>query len=89
MALRAKNKVGGKVTTCILNLGDFVMKETMYVMILRSYDIVINMYWLESHESIVNGNTKWLSLFDDERQIHVIIGSNQRFFPRFISSLEL
>jgi hypothetical protein len=43
MASRAKQKVGGTVMDCILNLGYFVTKENMYVMILGYYDVVIGM----------------------------------------------
>ena len=66
MALRAKQKVGGKVRGCVLNLGEFVTRANLYVMILGSYDVVIGMNWLESHEAILNYKTKWLSLVDDE-----------------------
>jgi hypothetical protein len=54
MDLGVKQKVGGKVTDCSLNLGDFVMKSNMYVMILRSYDVAICMDWLELHEVVLN-----------------------------------
>jgi hypothetical protein len=57
MASGAKKKVGGKVTDCSLNLGDFVMKANLYVMILGSYDIMIGMDWLESHDVILNCKT--------------------------------
>jgi hypothetical protein len=43
MASSAKQKVGGKVTDCIINLGYFVTKLDLYVMILGCYDIVIGM----------------------------------------------
>jgi hypothetical protein len=62
MASGAKNKFGGKVIDCILNLGDFVTKDILYVTILGSYDIVISMDWLESHDAILNYKMKWLSL---------------------------
>jgi hypothetical protein len=39
----AKQKVGGKVTGCSLNLRDFVTRANLYVMILGSYDVVIGM----------------------------------------------
>jgi hypothetical protein len=89
MASGAKQKVGGKVTGCSLNLGDFVMKANLYVMILGSYDVVIGMDWLESHEAILNCKMKWLSLVDDEGQRRVIVGRNQGVSLRFISSLQL
>ena len=41
MALGAKQKVGGQVTGCILNLGEFVTRANLDVMILGSYDVVI------------------------------------------------
>ena len=65
MASGAKQKVRGKVTGCALNLGEFVTRANLYVMILGSYDIVIGMDWLESHDAILNCKTKWLSLMDN------------------------
>jgi hypothetical protein len=49
MDLGAKKKVGGKVTGCTLNLGEFFTKANMYTTILGSYDDVIGMDWLELH----------------------------------------
>jgi hypothetical protein len=66
MTSGAKQKVGGNVTGCILNLGEFVTRANLYVTILGSYDVVIGMDWLESHEVILNCKTKRLSLVDDE-----------------------
>jgi hypothetical protein len=89
MASRAKQKVGGKVTGCTLNLGEFVMRVNLYVTILGSYDVMIGMDWLESHEAILNCKMKWLSLVDDEGQRCVIVGWNQGVSLRFVSSLQL
>jgi helix-turn-helix protein len=58
MASGAKQKVGGKVTGCTLNLGYFFTRANLYVIILGSYDVVINMNWLESHEAILNYKMK-------------------------------
>ena len=66
MASKAKQKVGGKVMGCTLNLGKFVTKANMYITILGSYDIMNGMEWLESHEAILNYKEKWLSLVNDE-----------------------
>jgi hypothetical protein len=66
MALGAKQKVGGKVTGCRLNLGEFVTRDNLYVMILGSYDVMIGRDWFELHEVILNYNMKRLSLVDDE-----------------------
>jgi hypothetical protein len=43
MTFGAKQKVGGKVKDCNINLGDFVTSVNLYVTILGSYDIVIRM----------------------------------------------
>jgi hypothetical protein len=43
IASGATQKVGGKVTDYIINLGYFVTKANLYVMILGSYYIVIGM----------------------------------------------
>jgi hypothetical protein len=58
-------------------------------MILGSYEIVIGMDWLESHDVILNYKMKRLSLIDDEGQRRVIVGRNQGVSLRFISSLQL
>jgi hypothetical protein len=89
MALGSKQKVGGKVTNCIINLGDFVTKANLYAMILGSHDTVIGMDWLESHDVILNYNKKWLSFTNDLGQSRVIVGRNQGVSLRFISSLQL
>jgi len=54
----AKKKVRGKVVGCSLNLGVFFKRDNLYAMILGSYEVVINMDWLESHEAILNCKTK-------------------------------
>ena len=66
MASGVKQKVGGRVIGCALDLGDFVTRVNLYVTILGSYDVVIGMDWLESHEVILNYKTKRLILIDDE-----------------------
>ena len=89
IASGAKQKVGGKVMGCALNLGEFVTRVNLYVTILGSYDVTIGMDWLESHEVILNCKTKRLSLVDDEGQRCVIVGWNQGVSLRFVSSLQL
>jgi hypothetical protein len=87
MALRAKHKVGRKDTGCTFNLGEFFTRENLYVTILGSYDVVIDMDWLESHEAMLNCKMKELSLFDDEGQRLILVGWNHGVSLRFISSL--
>jgi hypothetical protein len=58
MASGAKQKVGGKVTGCTLNLGEFVTGANLYITILGSYDVMIAMDWLEVHEAILKCKMK-------------------------------
>jgi hypothetical protein len=89
LAYRAKQKVGGKVNDCKINLGEFVASVNLFVTTLGSYDIVIGMDWLESYDMILNCKMKILSGIDDMAQIIVIIGRNQGVSLKFISSLQL
>jgi hypothetical protein len=89
MALGAKQKLRRNFTRCSLHFGDFATKVDLYVTILGSYDIVIDMDWLESHDVILNCKPKWLRLTDDLGQSRVIVGRNHRVSLRFISSLQL
>jgi hypothetical protein len=89
MASKSKQKVGGKVMRFSLNLGEFFTRANLYVTILGSYDVMIGMDWLESHEAILNCKMKQLSLVDDEGQRRVIVGQNQGVSLRIISSLHL
>jgi hypothetical protein len=77
MASGAKQKFGGRVTGYRINLGDFVTKFDLYVTILGSYDIMIDMDWLESHDAILNCKMKQVNLTDDERQRRVIVGRKE------------
>jgi hypothetical protein len=58
MALGARQKVVGRVTGYHINLGDFVTNFDLYVMILGSYYIMINMDWFKSHDAIIYYKTK-------------------------------
>jgi hypothetical protein len=83
IASGAKQKVGGNITGCIPNLGEFVTRANPYITILGSYDAIIGM------DAILNCKTKQLSLVDDEGQRRVIVEQNQGVSLRFISSLQL
>jgi hypothetical protein len=65
MDLGAKQKVGRKVMGCSLNMGKFFTRANLYVTTLGSYDVMIGMDWLESHDAILDYKMKRLSLVDD------------------------
>jgi hypothetical protein len=66
MSSGAKHKVVGKAIDHSLNLGYFVRKDNMYIMILGYYDVIIGLDWLESHDAILKCKNKQLSWIDDE-----------------------
>jgi hypothetical protein len=82
-----KRRLEEEITSYHINLGYFVTKSELYVTILGSYDIVIDMDWIESHDAILNCKMKQLILNDDEGHRRVIVGRNQGVSLRFISSL--
>jgi hypothetical protein len=43
---------------CLINLKGFITKANLYVTILRSYDMLIGMDWLELHDVILNHKMK-------------------------------
>jgi hypothetical protein len=89
LASIAKQKFGGKVKDCNINLGEFVASVSLFVTTLGYYDIVIGMDWLESHNVILNCKTQSLSLIDDLGQDRGIVQRNQGVLLRFITSLQL
>jgi hypothetical protein len=88
MASRTKEKFGGKIKYCIINLVEFITSVSIFFTTLGSYDIFIRMDWLETHNVILNCKTKRLSLIDNLGQNRVIVGRN-RVSLRFITSLQL
>jgi hypothetical protein len=89
MSLGTKQKVGRRAKGCCINLGYFLMAYDLYVTILGSYDVMIGMDRLESHDAILNCKTKGLSLTDDEGHRRVIVGRNKGVSLRLISYLQL
>jgi hypothetical protein len=43
---------------CSLNLREFFTRANLYITILGSYDVMIGMDWLESHDAILNYKMK-------------------------------
>jgi hypothetical protein len=56
---------------------------------LGSYDFLVGMDWLQSHETIINYKMNILNLIDDLGQNRVIVGRNQGVSLIFITSLQL
>jgi hypothetical protein len=77
------------VKDCEIDLDECIAKAPLYIKILGSYDIVIGMDWLETHEEIFNYKNKELLFVDDLGQKRTLVGMNQGVSLRFIASLQL
>jgi hypothetical protein len=61
----------------------------MYSTIFGSYNIVIGMDWLESHEAILDCKNKNIYFIDNVIHKIILVGMNRGVSLRFISSLHL
>lgn len=55
---RAKQEVEQMPNDFDIDLGICIIWVLLYITIFGAYDLIIGMYWLESHEAILNWNLK-------------------------------
>jgi microsomal dipeptidase-like Zn-dependent dipeptidase len=77
MASEVKQIVRGLVNDCEIDLRDYVAKVSHYIMILGSYNIVIGMDWLETHEEVLDCKNKKFYCVDDTGHKIILVGKNQ------------
>jgi hypothetical protein len=59
------------------------------VIILGSYDLVVEMDWLENHGVVLDCKNKKIYFIDDSRHKITLMNKNRRVTLRFISTLQL
>jgi hypothetical protein len=89
MALGEKQAVGPSVDNCIVDLGVCTTRLKVYVTALGAYDLIIGMYWLESHRDLVDCFAKRVLYVDDEGRLVEIQGVQRRVSLRFISTMKV
>jgi hypothetical protein len=61
----------------------------MYTTTLGSYDMIIGMNWLESHEAVLDCKGKMIYFIDNSWHKIILAGSNRGVFFIFISMMQL
>ena len=89
MASDITQEVGLLVNECEVDLGVCVTKVSLYTTSLGSYDIIIGMYWLESHEAVLDCKEKRLIFIDDLGYKKILVGAKRGISLRFILALQL
>ena len=74
LATRAKTRVFAKVDNCPLILANQSIMADLNVLPLRSYDILIDMDWLQKHWSLINCKTKTINYRDEQGERQEIQG---------------
>jgi hypothetical protein len=89
MDSKVKQGVGQLVKDCEIDLGVCITRVSLYSTTLGSYDVVIGMDWLESHEAVLDCKEKNLYFIDDLGHKRILVGMNRGVLLRFISMLQL
>jgi hypothetical protein len=89
MASREKQAVRPSVDNCLVDLGVFTTRLKVYIIALKTYDLIIGMDWLESNQAMVGCFTKRVLCVDDEGRPIEIHGVRRKVSLRFISNMKV
>jgi hypothetical protein len=89
MALGEKQAVGPTVDNCLVDLGVCTTRLKVYVTSLGTYDLIIGMDWLETHQAMVDCFTKRVLCVDDEGRPVEIHGVRRKMSLCFISTMKV
>ena len=84
-----KHKFTRIVKNCRLSLNDMDTSINLNIFSLASYDILIDMDWLESHNSIIDCFHKSLGCRDEEGKYYIVKGIYRPICTRQISVVQL
>ena len=84
MASGEKQAVGPSVDNCIVDLGVCTTRLKVYITALGTYDIIIEMDWLQAHRAMVDYFTKSVLCVDDEGRSVAIHGVRRKVSLHFI-----
>jgi hypothetical protein len=89
MASRQKQVVGPSVDNFLVDLGVCTTRLKVYVTTLWTYDLIIEMDWLEAHRSLVDCFTKRVLCIDDEGRSIEIHGIHRKVSLCFILTMKV
>jgi hypothetical protein len=79
-----KQAVGPSVDNCLVDLGVYTTRLKVYVTALGTYDIIIEMDWLQAHRAMVDCFAKRVLCVDDEGRSVAIHGVRRKVSLHFI-----
>ena len=83
-----KWKVSNFFKECKVNLNGFIMKVNLNILPLGSYDVLIDMDWLEQHHVMLDCLHKSILCTDSQGNQVKVQSTPKKFFVRQISSLQ-
>jgi hypothetical protein len=87
LATRTKIKVDEVIESCPTEISGLFMQETLNIIPLGSYDVLLGIYWLASHKERLNCYAKILNCEDEEGNGRVLHGIQKPISVRKISTL--
>ncbi|XP_059075290.1 uncharacterized protein LOC131875236 [Cryptomeria japonica] len=89
LAMGSKAVVDSLVHSCPLVLGDLHTSVDLCIMPLRSYDVVLGMDWLGSHQAHIDCRSKRVHCVDDSERSVEIVGIHRPISLRMISAMQM
>jgi hypothetical protein len=86
MASGSQQSVGSMVRDCSVNIGGCDTKMNLYSTTLGTYDLIVGMDWLESHQAILDCYNKTVLIKNDQGETKVIKGIRRDVTLRLISA---
>jgi hypothetical protein len=81
--------VNKTIIDCPTNLNVVYTKVDLNIILLRYYDILIGMDWLDKHHAILDYHNKTFTCLDDEGKQSIVKGIQRPIYIRDISALQL
>jgi hypothetical protein len=89
LAIGTKIRIAEVIPACQLMLGEFPTQETLNILPLGSYDMLIGMDWLATHKAILHYYHKTLECVSKEGKRITLQGIRKPVSVRQISSLQM
>jgi hypothetical protein len=89
MASGERQAVGPSIDNFLVDLGVCTTRLKVYVTVLGTYELIIGMDWLESHQSMVDCFTKRVLCVDDEGRLVEIHSVWRKLSICFISTMKI
>jgi hypothetical protein len=89
LATRARRKVVELVQSCPMGMNGMCTKADLNILMLRSYDCLIGMDWLDQHDVILYFHNKVFTCLDEEGNLKTTQGFPRAVIVQEISAMQL